>query len=421
MSNTEANAGALPFHLAGAFAPVREERTDFDLEVIGEIPADLRGTYVRNGPNPRGGHSPAWFAGDGMLHGVRLEGGRARWYRNRWTASVHGPNTNVVRHAGRILALVETRRPVEVTAELEPVGPYDFGGALGSSMTAHPRICPRTGELLFFSYGPSRPHLTYYRADASGRVVHRAAIDLPAMTFMHDFAITERYVVFYVLPVLVGDWRSPSPLLWADDFPARFGVLPRDGGSEDMRWFDVAPCTISHTVNAFEENGAIVFDAVRAPRIMTAHALHRFTFDLATGRADEKMLDPRFLDFPRVHPAVVGARHRYAYTIELCDVERGGRFSRTLAHQHDLETGTAVVSDFGDAMPGECVVAPRPGSAAEGEAWALLFVHQRDGSATELAILDAAKFGSPPVARILLPSRVPFGLHAEWLADASAG
>ncbi|WP_437673575.1 carotenoid oxygenase family protein [Sorangium sp. So ce131] len=421
MPNADSVRDTLPFHLAGAFAPVREERTDHELDVIGEIPADLCGTYVRNGPNPRTGRSPAWFAGEGMLHGVRLEGGRARWYRNRWIAGDFAPNTHVVRHAGRILALVETWLPVEVTAELETVGPYTFGGALGSSMTAHPKICPRTGELLFFSQRPSRPHLTYYRADASGRVVHRAALDVPAVTFMHDFAITERYVVFCVLPVLLGDVGSPVPIRWVDDFPARIGVLPRDGGNEDLRWFDVAPCTISHTVNAFEEGDAIVLDAVRAPRIMMPHALHRFTFDLRAGRASEAELDPRFLDFPRVHPAVVGARHRRAYTIELCDFGPDGGFTRTVARQHDLETGAAVVHEFGDGvMPGECVVAARPGSAAEDDAWVILFVHRRDGSAAELVILDASRFASPPVARVRLPCHVPLGLHGEWLPDAGA-
>jgi carotenoid cleavage dioxygenase len=353
-----------------------------------------------------------------MIHGVRLEGGRARWYRNRWIVGKYAPNTNVIRHGGRILALVETRQPVEITAELETTGPHDFGGALGSSMTAHPKICPRTGELLFFSYGPSRPHLTYYRADATGRVIHRTDIDVPAMTFMHDFAITERYAVFYVLPVLVNDFRSATPVRWEDGFPARFGVLPRDGGNEDVRWFDVAPCTISHTVNAFEDNGTIVLDAVRAPRLMKPNELYRFTFDLATGRAEEKVLDPRFLDFPRVHPAKVGSRHRYTYTIELCDFGSDGGFTRTVARQHDNVTGSVAAHPFGDdAMPGECVVAPRPGSTAEDDAWALLFVHRRDGSATELVILDAARFASPPVARIRLACRVPFGFHGEWLAD----
>jgi carotenoid cleavage dioxygenase-like enzyme len=418
MSNTEGAGDRVPFHLTGPFAPVGEERTDQDLEVVGELPRDLCGTYVRNGPNPKSGRSPAWFAGEGMLHGVRLEDGRARWYRNRWISGACAPNTSLVRHAGRVLALVEAFHPVEVTATLETVGAYDFSGALAGPMTAHPKICPRTGELLFFSCRPSRPHLTYYRADAAGRVVHRAPIDVPAMTFMHDFAITERYAIFTLLPVLVGDWRSPVPLRWTDDFPARLGVLPRDGGNDEMRWFDVAPCTISHTVNAFEEGDTLVLDAVRAPRLMTPHTLHRFTLDLGTGRAAETTLDARFLDFPRVHPAVVGTRHRRVYTTELGDFTADGGFARTVAHQHDLETGTAVFHDFGPAgMPGECVVAPRPGSRAEDDAWAILLVHSRDGSATELVVLDAARFAAPPVARVRLPCRVPLGLHGEWLPD----
>lgn len=418
MANTDTNT--VPFHLAGAFAPVAEERTDFDLDVVGELPPDLRGTYVRNGPNPRAGRSPAWFVGEGMLHGVRISDGRAAWHRNRWITGAYAPNTNVIRHAGRILALVETRPPVEVTPELETVGPYDFGGALEGSMTAHPRLCPQSGELLFFSCGPTRPHLTYYRADAAGRVTHRAPIDIPAMTLMHDFAISERYVIFYVLPVLVGDFRSPVPLRWDDDFPARFGVLPRDGVSAQMRWFDVEPCMIIHTINAFEDGDSIMFDALRAPRPMAPAALHRFQFDLRTGRTTERMLNARYLDFPRVSPTVVGARHRYAYTTEIADFVPGrGSFTRTLARKIDLETGASVVHDFGgDAMPGECTVVPRAAGAAEDDAWAILFVHPRDGSPSELVVLDAAELAGPPVARVRMRSRVPFGLHGDWLPDA---
>src|SRR5690349_5707344 len=125
-----AEAPTLPFHLSGAFAPVSEERTERELEVSGEIPRDLAGTYVRNGPNPRSGRSPAWFASEGMLHAVHFENGRARWYKNRFIAGPYAPNTHVIAYDGRLLALVETRRPIELTPELETVGVYDFGGAL---------------------------------------------------------------------------------------------------------------------------------------------------------------------------------------------------------------------------------------------------------------------------------------------------
>ena len=72
------------FYLEGNFAPVSREVTALDLPVEGAIPPELRGLYLRNGPNPRGGEDPGhWFVGDGMVHGVRLGDGRAAWYRNR--------------------------------------------------------------------------------------------------------------------------------------------------------------------------------------------------------------------------------------------------------------------------------------------------------------------------------------------------
>jgi carotenoid cleavage dioxygenase len=170
-STIEGTTDSLPFHLRGNFAPVRNEVTAFDLPVHGTIPRDLHGRYIRNGPNPKTGTSPHWFAGDGMLHGVELRDGRATWYRNRWVrtrafvegakffkenrtrdVSVGVANTHVVTHAGRILALVETSLPMEVTPELDTVGCVDYAGRLTTGMTAHPKICPRTGELHFFAY-----------------------------------------------------------------------------------------------------------------------------------------------------------------------------------------------------------------------------------------------------------------------------
>lgn len=103
-------------YLQDNFAPVREEHTATDLAVTGTIPDHLDGRYLRIGPNPVADPGPGyhWFLGEGMVHGVRLEGGHARWYRNR---QVHAqgedsaPNTNVLEHAGRTLALVEAGSP----------------------------------------------------------------------------------------------------------------------------------------------------------------------------------------------------------------------------------------------------------------------------------------------------------------------
>ena len=159
------------FFRTGNYAPVADELTEHDLVVEGAVPAELDGWYLRNGPNPRKatGH---WFTGDGMIHGVRIEDGKAKWYRNRWvgTDSFVDPfplyntdgtrnlraavaNTHVVNHAGKTLALVESSLPYEITNDLDTMGAYDFGGQLVDSMTAHPKICPTTDELHFFGYG----------------------------------------------------------------------------------------------------------------------------------------------------------------------------------------------------------------------------------------------------------------------------
>jgi carotenoid cleavage dioxygenase-like enzyme len=306
---------------------------------------------------------------------------------------------------------------VEVTGELGTLGRYDFAGLLPRPMIAHPKTCPITGELLFIAYGHDRPHLTYYRADAGGRIDHRAPIDVPAVTYMHDIAITAGRLIFWDLPVLVGDWRSPMPLRWSDDHAPRVGVLPRDGHEGDVQWFPVKPGAISHAMNAFEDGDLVVLDVVRAERLFTPFALYRYTFDLRTGAMTERVLDGRFVDFPRIHPAVEGRPYRHGYALELMDWETGS-WQRTLARKYDLETGASVVHDFGPhRMAGELVVAPRAGATREDDAWLMGFVYDRQRQASDFVILDAARFGDEPVAAIRLPRRVPVGLHGAWLAD----
>jgi carotenoid cleavage dioxygenase-like enzyme len=405
-----------PFHLTGAYAPVHEERTLLELEVDGAIPPELRGTYVRNGPNPRGS-SPAWFAGEGMLHGVRLESGVACWYRNRWMKNLRGPNTAVVRHGGRVLALVEAALPVEVDGEFETVGRFDFGGDLPRAMIAHPKACPETGELFFLSYGHELPHLVVYRADADGRIVQRTPVDVPAVTYMHDMAITARHVIFWDMPLLVSDWHSPQPLRWTDDYRPRIGVVARDGRGDDVVWFDVKPAFISHAMNAFVDGDDVVLDVVRAPRFPAPCALYRYTLDLRTGRATERVVDNRFVDFPRIHPSREGQPYRHGYGVELSDWASGS-WQRATAHKYDMTTGISRVHDFGPArLPGEFVFAPRPGATREDDGWAIAFVYDRMREASDLVILDAQRFEDAPVATVRLPCRVPVGLHGAWMPD----
>jgi carotenoid cleavage dioxygenase len=442
-----AETETLPFHLRGNFAPVQQEVSAFHLEVRGAIPPELRGVYLRNGPNPRSGTSPHWFLGDGMIHGVCLEGGEARWYRNRWVRTrpfaegenavlirpdgsvdrtVAHANTHIVRHAGRYLALVESSFPTEVTRELDTVGIHDFGGRLQTAMTAHPKLCPLTGEMHFFGYGFAPPFLTYHRADAKGELVQSEVIEVPGPTMMHDFAITERHVIFMDLPVVFDVERALQgtlPYAWSETYGARLGVMPRGGSNADVHWFEIEPCYVFHPLNAWASGDEVVLDVARYPHMwresatdFAVAALHRFRIDLAGGRVREQALDDQGIEFPRVDPRREGLRNRWGYAACFGEGVDGPRTHGLV--QYDLERGSSLRHDFGPGRsPGEAVFAPASATSGEAEGWAIALVYDEARDTSELAILDASAFDKPPVATVALPQRVPFGFHGSWIPD----
>ena len=243
-----------------------------DLPVEGTLPPELDGRYVRNGPNPLPGDDPGhWFRGHGMLHGVRLQAGRATWYRNRWvrTGALAGrrfltwrgvdltavpANTHVIEHGGRLLALVEQGLPYEVDRELDTVGPCDFGGRLRTAMTAHPKTDPETGELHFYGYSPVPPYLTYHRVSAAGELVVSRKVKVRRPTLMHDAAITARHVVWLDLPLTFSLRRMVTgfPFGWDESYGARLGVMRHDDPTATVRWFEIDPCYVFHVGTAHE-------------------------------------------------------------------------------------------------------------------------------------------------------------------------
>ncbi len=446
MTDTTTDSANLPaegqFFQRGNYAPVPDELTETHLIVEGAIPPELDGWYLRNGPNPREANNH-WFTGDGMIHGVRIEGGAAKWYRNRWvrTDSFVDPfplyredgtrdlraavaNTHVVNHAGKTLALVESSFPYEITNDLETVGYYDFGGKLQNSMTAHPKICPTTGELHFFGYGSIfEPYVTYHRADANGELTINRPLDVKAHTMMHDFALTAEHVIFMDLPIVFNldvamRGEGDMPYRWDDDYGARLGVLRRDDPFGEIRWFDIDPCYVFHVANAHEtaDGKAIALQAVRYPELwrdnggFDANAvMWSWTLDLQTGTVSERQLDDRAVEFPRIDDRLAGLPARYSVSVGDASLVR-----------HDLTDGSAVEHHFGTGMvpggPGEAVFVPSTsGPADESNGWYIGYVYDaaRDGS--DLVILDASGFAGKPVARIQLPRRVPYGFHGNWI------
>ena len=446
MTIIETTPQTLPWHLRGNWAPVVNEVTDNALVVEGSIPPELDGLYVRTGPNPKSGTSPHWFFGDGMVHGVRISGGRAEWYRNRYvqTPNVTEPladamgglgdlargtgNTHVIAHGGKLLALEEAHWPWALDGELNTIGYENFGGALTCSMTAHPKVCPITGELLAFSYFSFEPpYLHYVRISPDGQVRQVEGIDLPNFVMMHDFNITQNHVVFMDLPVVfdLNLIANGLPFRFDRDAGARLGVMPRNGTNADVRWFDINPCYVFHPVNAHEAGDKIILHVSRQPEAFGANAddyaevgrLWRWTIDLTRGTVTEEQIDDRPGDFGRVDDRRIGLDARYGYLMAMAGEGNAEEpVYGSALWKYDLTTGRCWEHQLDDGVRGgEAVFAPAGPHAGEDEGWAMAIVHDTTTGRSKLIIVDAQDFSAAPVATIHLPQRVPYGAHGSWV------
>lgn len=436
----------VPVHLRGNGRPVSEERTISDLKVHGSIPPELDGRYVRNGANPLSGTSVHPFLGDGMLHGIRLRDGRAEWYRNRYvrTPFITDPgrdaldaasagdltaskaNTHVVGHAGRILALEEGHLPYAVDGQLDTLGPVDFDGGLKGSFTAHPKICPVTGEMLAFGYSPLPPYLRYLRLSADGRLLQTENITVGGPTMMHDFNITRHHVIFMDLPAVFDLSLAMSgnlPIRWDDSYPARLGVMPREGNDADVRWYDIDPCYVFHPMNAYEDGDRIVIDVARFSHIWRDSAmdfplpnLWRWTIDTRSGKVQETQIDDRSAEFPRVADDRVGLPYRYGYMMGMA-AAFGGDPAKNVGTllKYDRQSDSCQELSLGrGCTPGEPVFAPAAGGKDEDAGYLMTYVHDAASDSSRFVIFDAASMDREPVASIELP-RIPSGFHGSWI------
>lgn len=463
IDSKQVEQGAGGYH-ARYLEPVDDELDAIDLPVQGDVPPELDGSYIRNGPNAQFPRPEGWqypFDGDGMLHVVTLGQGRAR-YRNRYVlteglvaerAEGHalysgtfdpadpapgrsdngrGPknwsNTNVISHAGRILSLWEGGAPYELTWRFGTVGKHTFDGGLPGAMCAHPKIDPIWDELCFFRYAAEPPYLVYGVVSPRGQISRTVPIDVPRPVLMHDFAVTDQHVVFFDSPAVIDPAAAATgdPMVrWQPEHGTRIGVLSRDGEHDRVRWFPVENRFAMHFMNAYNDGDAIVVDYIHRPSfeldtvagIEQVPRLHRSVIELGRGIVSDEMLDSTPVDMPRIDDRRAGLRYRYGYlaAVTQSDGRPNGIGFDTLL-RYDLRTNAVVHHRFKDGViVGEPQFVARPGSITEGDGWILALTYDVVHDRSELVIVDAEDFAARPVATVQLPRRVPAGLHGTWL------
>jgi carotenoid cleavage dioxygenase-like enzyme len=464
-------------YLNGAWTPQHEEVTATQLDVIeGAIPDDIDGIYLRNTENqlhqPLGRYHP--FDGDGMIHQIDFHGGTAS-YRNRWVRTrcfqaeqeageslwggladrpgtskrpgfgAHGSlkdssSTDIIVHAGKAIStFYQCGEGYMLDPEtLEPLGLAPWVPLDGIS--AHPKVDERTGELLFFNYAKHAPYMHYGVVDRSGTLTHYIPVPLPGPRLPHDMTFSEHWSIVNDLPVF---WdaellkRNIHAARLHEGLPARFALIPRHGGPEEIRWFEATPTYVLHFLNAYEEGEEVVMDGyfqenpTPAPlenpdgyghlmAYVDEHSfrpkLHRWRFNLADGTTREERLDDRVLEFGMINQRVAGHRHRYVYST----TTKPGWFLFNGFVKHDLDTGESweVMLPEG-RYASEAPFAPRSNAVDEDDGYLVSFIIDELAGTSECVLIDCKRFADGPVCRIALPHKISSGTHAHWVERAA--
>ena len=450
-------------------APVSFEADAANLVIEGELPRELNGTLYRNGPNPQFPSASAhWFVGDGMLHAFHLENGKAS-YRNRWVRTpkfmaehdagraLYGgfgqilpdapagtpanggvANTNIVHHAGKLYALEEGHLPTEIEpATLKTLGSRDFGGSIAGPFTAHPKIDPVTGEMIFFGYnaaGPFSPMVSYGVLDRSGAVSSFQRFEAPFASMVHDFVVTDKHVLFPILPLTGSLQRTMSgrpPYAWEPDKGSYVGVMKRGGSVNDIVWFRGEACYVFHVMNAWEDGDKIHADVMqfeepplfphpdgsRTDPEKSRARLSRWTFDLAgnTDRFTRTYLDDVAGEFPRVDDRHAGLVNRHGWFASAGRLVGQGIALGGISHV-DHATRRTVRYNFGDGdQVSEPVFVERNDNAGEADGFLLATVYRAADNRSDLAVFNALDVEAGPIALVKLDHRVPAGFHGNWV------
>ncbi|MGE4337394.1 MAG: carotenoid oxygenase family protein [Pigmentiphaga sp.] len=453
-------------YLSGNFAPIGREIDAQELPVVaGRIPPELSGAYLRNGPNPL--FEPIAFAfpmdGDGMIHAVFLAQGRAR-YRNRFVATrglgverraghaVYGSFTqpvpvdpglllpgdspgpfkngafiHVIQHAGRLLALNEATTCYELNHDLETLGEWAAGTPVPIRIGAHNRRHPRTGELFSLAYSWRSRDVQLHRIDAGGLLVDTRMITLAEPTMIHDFVLTEHYLVIAAGPAVfdVDAARAGDSMLqWRPSLGMRIAIVPLDG--TDVIWLQTDAFFVFHFANGFERGNQIVIDYVHHESLDLSAVSERPTtfrrliIDLPRRSMRIDPLHGADVEFPRIDERREALPSRYAYMPTLTGTlaqpnPPSATFNAIL--KIDTETGAARCHDFGNRLTGEAVFVPRPGGG-EDDGYLAMFTYDPTERSSDFVLLDAARIDTEPVAVVRLPQRVPQGLHGSWIPGA---
>ena len=458
---------------------------DYDLtDLDGEIPTDLRGTFFRNGPGRQriGGEKYGhWFDGDGMLCSFSFNDGKAH-FRNRYVRTpkyidetaaqkvlyrgfgtqipggflknflkmpANPANTSSIYHGGHLLALNEGGKPWELKpGSLETVGEFTYDGELEPSMvfSAHGKVHARTGDYINFGAGISgfgmkgpKPCLNMYRINPEGRLFRKNQVPLETFPFCHDFALSERYAIFFIgsivfgnmLPVILGSRTISDQVIFDNSIPMQVIIVDLETLTE-VRRFETDPGAIIHFGNAFEEGDEIIVDGMFQDNFEANDTLSdvfnphgrfgggwymRYYLNMRTGELRREQVIDLESEFPTFNNDYQGRRNNVTWAAGSVDNGSNSFFNAISRVTFDgaADTVTLPPGYYGS----EPLFVPKVGSTREDDGYLLEVVYNGFDHISELQIFRADDM-SDQVCCARLRHHVPHQFHGHFTREVFA-
>ncbi|MCP5144381.1 MAG: carotenoid oxygenase family protein [Gammaproteobacteria bacterium] len=461
-----------PMFPRGFNSPTRFEADVYDCEVWGEIPTDIEGTFYRTqcdfAYRPPQNEWMTGFNGDGHISAFHFNNGSVDYigkyvkterllaerkarkrlfgvYRNHFTDDPSvadldrsAANTHMYWHGGKLLVLKEDSPAWHVDPwTLETYGAWDFYGRYkATSMSAHPKIDPVTGEMIAYGYqakGDLTDDVAVYTVARDGHITKEVWFKAPYVGIMHDIAITQNYIVVPLIcrTTSLERLQSGEPMWeWNENVPTMVAVLPRDGEAKDVRWFRGPPRNTLHFLNATDRGDRITMELPCSDGERTPSEIKRWSFNMNSKNEyfEEETVNTANGVLARMDDRYLSLDYQYAYvgnrdTSLPYDNDKGAGMGGRVTNQYlrvDVKTGKTTGAYFvgpTHSLQESCFV-PRKGGTAEGDGYLMGVANNYESMTSDLVIVDAQRMEEGAIATVKLPFRLRSGTHTNWFNRA---
>lgn len=442
-------------------------------QVVGQWPNDLEGRFLRNGPAlfQRGEESKNHLLdGDGLIQCWQLSS-QGISYRSRFVETkkfvheqssgkflysglgsnnkqgqlirrpddINTANTNIIEHSQKLYALWETGSAYEIDQNsLETVGIKAWSKqTAGAPFGAHPK---RDQAGVLWNIGVTQNLLILYEINAQGELRRVRTHQMVTSALVHDFAITERYLLIWLAPLTLDQSKLDQgstlldAMVWHGSDPSRLVVIDKNS-LDRVAILEFEAELIFHFANAWDDGINIHLSYVKTTldQLINGLALPpRWTeaavpsesatilrhINLQTGNCSRENF-PGFVEFPQIDQRWTGKQNQLTFYLEKNNIKsKQPGFNAVMCRDGKSMDQDRYVFEEGVQLE-EHILVPSTDSDQEGEGWLIGTGYNERLGASFCSVFNSRSLRNGPVAIAYLDGRVPACFHGCFIRSQS--